>query len=127
MHKFFTNRKREIVKRKELKDEHKKAFLSKKERKKLFLTFAEIRTAEIRLLKYLQDQMFNNIKNKEQLSSFTSPSYSRRDNFQVGGRRFCRSTNFARWREEMDLYLYLCRVSGGTFWVSNYRYPRKIL
>jgi len=62
MHRFLLNRKKEIDKRKKLNDDlnmhelPKRAYLSGKERKRLYLTFAEIKAAEIKLFKYLQDK-----------------------------------------------------------------------
>ncbi|XP_036140495.1 uncharacterized protein LOC118644872 [Monomorium pharaonis] len=65
MHRFFANCKRENINVKH--ELPKRSYLSDAERKKLRLTLTEIVAAEIRLLKYLQNQMFTN---KEKLSSF---------------------------------------------------------
>lgn len=76
MRRFFINRKKEINKKTGLKDNNhetreisKIAYLSEKARKKLRLTFAEIKMAETKLLNHLQNQMFTTAS-KEKLSSF---------------------------------------------------------
>jgi len=76
MYRFITNRRREIYYRKkitdrlvETKERKKTVYLSKEERDKLHLTFEEIKAAEIRLLKYLQEQMFATAS-KNKLTSF---------------------------------------------------------
>jgi len=76
MNRFFTRRKTEIEIWKKLKNDSPKTrelietpYSTKEERQKLHLTFTEINEAELKLLKYIQHQMFTSTS-KEKLSSF---------------------------------------------------------
>lgn len=71
MHRFLLNRRKEIERKNNTRGKRtiSQVYLSETERKKLCLTVAKIEAAEIKLLKYLQEQMFANTS-KGKLASF---------------------------------------------------------
>lgn len=94
MHRFLSNRRKDIDRKSNTREIRVRGpvYLPETERKKLQLTVVEIEAAEVRLLKYLQGQMFTNtskgklasfktMKNKNELYVLKTKIFNRVDDF----------------------------------------------